>query len=128
MLTLAFDDEFPPVIPINFSQASVAACIQMLQHVKGIGIRSGRDVSVVNDILMKIDPVMADGKMRKDRSIDFTLDEAQYLFLAHNTEHFADHDVHHRPDHRVDCTGIMMLLLDMTYAGVCAKCKVDYYS
>lgn len=117
--------DFPEIVPVNLTQSSVAACLQMLAHVRRIGVHMGRDVTVVDDILRMIDPVTADGKMRKDRSIDFILNSAQYHFLAANVGHFAEHEVHHNPARYVDCDAMTSLLFDITYAGAAATTDVE---
>lgn len=118
------DKDFPSQVPMNFTQESVRGCMQMMVYVRRVGLQGGRDTSVVDEILQKIDPVCADDKMRKDRSIDFTLDAAQYLFLAKNTEFFADHRVHHNPDNRIRCNEITSLLYDVTFAGAIATMEI----
>lgn len=118
------DKDFPEVIPLNFTEASVRACMQMMIYVRSAGIRTGHNTKVVDDIVQKIDPVCADGKMRKDRSIDFVLDQVQYLFLAKNTEFFADHKIHHNPNSRINCNEITSLLYDVTFAGAIATMEI----
>lgn len=93
-------------LPLNFSVESVEVMHKLISHAMEIVTRRGMQIpktmGLAKSVLDMLDPVCLDGKIRKDRTVDFMVSQSMLAFLALQLAAFESHEHHH---HVVGCRG-----------------------